>query len=126
MLKNYILKNWKIFFKIQWMSFCIFIALAIIYYWDKTAHTYFNRNPEILNVQSLFSLIMTLLFVFFTFIILIYPFLLGIQVYFVWHEKESNKKLFFLFVLYMLAIASVFSLYTINNNHAIKAMQSLY
>lgn len=120
MLKNYLLKNWKILFKIQWIGFSIFIALTVIYYWDKTAHVYFNRNLEILNIQSIFSLIMTCLFAFFTFVVLIYPLVFGIQVYFVRQEKESNKKLLFLFVLYLLSIVSVFSLYTINSSQAIR------
>ncbi|MGE8554291.1 MAG: hypothetical protein ACN6OB_10230 [Chryseobacterium jejuense] len=120
MLKNYILKNWKILFKIQWISFSIFIVLTGIYYWDKTAHVYFNRNPEILTIQSLFSSMMTWLFVLFTFVVLIYPLLFGIQVYFVRHEEGSNNKLLFLFVLYLLSMVSVFSLYTINSSHAIR------
>lgn len=122
MLKNYILKNWKIFFKIQWMSFCIFITLAAIYYWDKAAHIYFNRNPEILTIQSLFSLMMTWLFASFTVIVLIYPLLFLIQAYFIRQEKGYSRKLFFLFVLYLLVLISVFSLYTINSSHAIKTI----
>lgn len=126
MLKSYILKNWKILFNIQWIGFSIFIALTAIYYWDKTAHIYFNRSLETIHFQSIFSLIMTWLFASFTVIVLIYPLLFLIQVYFTRQEKGYGRKLLFLFVIYLLVIVSVFSLYTINSSHAIKAaVQSL-
>lgn len=125
MIRNFIIKNWKILFNIQWMSFCIFIALTSIYYWDKAAHSSFNKNPETIDIQSLFSLFMTGLFALFTVIILIYPLLLLIQAYSIRHEKDIRKKLFFLTVLYLLGIISLFSLYTINSSHSIKALQSL-
>jgi hypothetical protein len=108
------------------MGFSIFIALTAIYYRDKTAHIYFNRGLETIHFQSIFSLIMTWLFVSFTVIVLIYPLLFLIQVYFTRQEKGYGRKLLFLFVIYLLVIVSVFSLYTINSSHAIKtAVQSL-
>ncbi|WP_160139118.1 hypothetical protein [Chryseobacterium sp. c4a] len=125
MIKNFIIKNWKILFNIQWVGFCIFIALAVIYYWDKEAHIYFNRSLETIDIQSLFSLIVTLLFVLFTVVAMVYPLLLLIQIYLIQSEKGSGKKLFFLAALYLLSIVSLFLLYTINSSHAIKTLQSL-
>ncbi|WP_336964267.1 hypothetical protein [Chryseobacterium contaminans] len=122
MLKSYILKNWKVLFNIQWIGFSIFNVLTVIYYWNKTAHIYFNRSLEIINIQSLFSLIMTWLFASFTVVILVYPFLFLMQIYFIRQEKGGVRKLFLLFVLYLLAFISVFSLYTINSSHAIKTI----
>ncbi|AZB08898.1 hypothetical protein EG344_08710 [Chryseobacterium sp. G0162] len=121
MLKNCIIKNWKIVFNIQWISLSIFIALAAIYYWDKAAHVYFNRSLETINFQSIFSLIMTWLFAFFAVITFVYPLLLLVQIFSIRHEKGNGKKLILLSLLYLLSIASLFSLYSINSSHAIKA-----
>ncbi len=118
------IKHWKVLFKIQWIGFSIFIALAFIYYWDKEAHIYFNQSLGAVDFQSIFSFIMTGLFGLFTVITLIYPLLFLIQIYFIRHEKGSGRKLLFLFVLYLLTMVSVFSLYIINSSHAIKAIQS--
>ncbi|REC60413.1 hypothetical protein DRF65_21390 [Chryseobacterium pennae] len=123
MLKSFIIKNWKILFNIQWISFSIFIILTALYYWDKAAHVSFNRSVETINIQSLFSLVMTWFFVFFTVIILVYPLLFLIQFFSI--GKGNGKKLFLLCVLYLLTIVSVFSLYSINSSHAIKAIQPL-
>lgn len=120
MVKNYIIKNWMVLLKIQWMGFSIFSILSLLYYWDKPAHIYFNRSLEIINFQSIFSLLMTLLFVCFTVIILIYPLPFLVQTYFIRHQKGSGRRLFFLFILYLLAIVSLFSLYTIHSSHSIK------
>ena len=121
MLKNFIIKNWKIVFNIQWISLSIFIALAAIYYWDKTAHVYFNRSIETINFQSIFSLIMTWLFAFFAVITSVYPLFLLVQIFSIRREKGNGKKLILLSLLYLLSIASLFSLYSINSSHAIKA-----
>lgn len=122
MLRNRIIKNWKVLYNIQWVGFSIFIVLTAIYYWNGAAHIYFNRSLQTINFKSIFSLIMTLLFTSFAMVILIYPLLFLIQAYIIRHEKRYGRKLFFLFVLYLLAVFSVFSLYTINNSHAIKAL----
>lgn len=121
MVQNYIIKNWKVLFKIQWMGFGIFSVLSFFYYWDKAAHVYFNRSLEIINFQSIFSLLMTWLFVSFTVLILIYPLPFLVQAYFIRHQKGSGRRLFFLFILYLSAIASLFSLYIIHSSHSIKA-----
>ncbi|MGU3377185.1 hypothetical protein [Chryseobacterium sp. M5A1_1a] len=119
-MKNYIIKNWKILFNIQMAGFSVFIILTIIYYWNTSAHTSFNRNIEIIDLQGIFSLIMTYLFAFFSVATLIYPILFFMQVYCIRKEKSVGKKLLFLFFLYLLSIISVFTLFTINNAQAIK------
>lgn len=123
MLKSFIIKNWKVLFNIQWISFSIFILTAALYYMDKNAHSSFNRNMETMDIQSLFSFMMTCLFAFFAVAVLVYPLLFLIQLLLV--GKSNGKKLLILFVLYLLVIISVLSLYTINSSHAIKAIQPL-
>lgn len=120
MFKNFIIKNWKILFNIQWICFSIFITLTIIYYWDKTAHVYFNRSLETVDLQSLFSLMMTWLFAFFAVVTPIYPLFLMIQIFSIRHKTGNSKKLVILSFFYLLSIAAVFSLYSINSSHAIK------
>lgn len=120
MLENFIFKNWKALFHFQWISFSLFIVLTIIYYWDKTAHIYFNQNPDTINSQSIFSLLMTYLFISFIFITILYPILFLLQAYFIRKKEMASKKLIFLFALYLLSIVSLFSLYTINNSHSIQ------
>lgn len=123
MLKRFIIKNWKVLFNIQWISFSIFVVLATIYYWDKAAHLSFNKSIETIDLQSIFSFIMTLLFAFFAVVILIYPLLFLIQLFSI--GKGNSRKLLLLSVLYLLTIASVFSLYIINSSHSIQAIQPL-
>ncbi|SIT22665.1 hypothetical protein SAMN05421786_110109 [Chryseobacterium ureilyticum] len=118
MLENFIFKNWKALFHFQWISFSLFIVLTIIYYWDKTAHIYFNQNPDTINSQSIFSLLMTYLFISFIFITILYPILFLLQAYFIQKKEMASKKLILLFALYLLSIVSLFSLYTINNSHS--------
>lgn len=120
MLENFIFKNWKALFHFQWISFSLFIVLTIIYYWDKTAHIYFNQNPDIINFQSIFSLLMTYLFISLIFITILYPILFLLQAYYIRKKEMASKKLIFLFALYLLSIVSLFSLYTINNSHSIQ------
>lgn len=120
MLENFIFKNWKALFHFQWISFSLFIVLTIIYYWDKTAHVYFNQNPDTINFQSIFSLLMTYLFISFIFITILYPILFLLQAYFIRKKEMASKKLILLFALYLLSIVSLFSLYTINNSHSIQ------
>lgn len=122
MLENFIFKNWKALFHFQWISFSLFIVLTIIYYWDKTAHIYFNQNPDIINFQSIFSLVMTYLFISLIFITILYPILFLLQAYYIRKKEMASKKLIFLFALYLLSIVSLFSLYTINNSHSIQTV----
>lgn len=122
MLENFIFKNWKALFHFQWISFSLFIVLTIIYYWDKAAHIYFNQNPDIINFQSIFSLLMTYLFISFIFITILYPILFLLQAYYIRKKEMASKKLIFLFALYLLSIVSLFSLYTINNSHSIQTV----
>lgn len=122
MLENFIFKNWKALFHFQWISFSLFIVLTIIYYWDKTAHIYFNQNPDIINFQSIFSLLMTYLFISLIFITILYPILFLLQAYYIRKKEMASKKLIFLFALYLLSIVSLFSLYTINNSHSIQTV----
>lgn len=122
MLENFIFKNWKALFHFQWISFSLFIVLTIIYYWDKTAHIYFNRNPDIINFQSIFSLLMTYLFISFIFITILYPILFLLQAYYIRKKEMASKKLIFLLALYLLSMVSLFSLYTINNSHSIQTV----
>ncbi|MBD3907302.1 hypothetical protein NAL32_21515 [Chryseobacterium sp. Ch-15] len=126
MIKKTIVKNWKTIFNSQVIIFIAFNILAFIYYWDKPAHQYFNRGIEEINLQSVFSLIMTYLFVIFIVIVFIYPIIYGIQILSLKVDKEifkkNKSKNIILLVLYILAIVSVFSLLMINNSHSIKAM----
>lgn len=122
MLENFIFKNWKALFHFQWISFSLFIVLTIIYYWDKTAHIYFNQNPDIINFQSIFSLLMTYLFISFLFITILYPILFLLQAYYIRKKEMASKKLIFLLALYLLSMVSLFSLYTINNSHSIQTV----
>ncbi len=124
MINNFIIKNWKTIFNIQVVIFVAFAILTFIYYWDKPAHTYFNRSFDTSNLQAVFSLLMTYLFVFFIAMAFIYPILFLIQILSLRKEKGNKKtmKLLILFVLYILSIISVFALYTINNAQAIKAL----
>lgn len=120
MLKNYIIRNQKILFTVQAVVFMVFIVLTTIYYWDRSAHIHFNRPIEIFNFQSIFSLIMTCLFIAFLIITLIYPILLLIQIYYIRTIKGSGKKLVLLSILYLLSVIAVFTLWTINGSHSIK------
>lgn len=120
MLKSYIIKNWKMLFILQTVIFMIFIVFTTIYYWDRSAHIHFNRPIEILNFQSIFSMIMTYLFIAFLIITLIYPILLMIQIYYMRKIKGSGKKLVLLSILYLLSVIAVFTLWTINGSHSIK------
>lgn len=124
MVKNFIIKNWKTIFNIQLFIFTTFVILTFIYYWDKPAHQYFNKNFDTSNLQAIFSLIMTYLFVFFIVVTFVYPILYLIQIFSIRHESENKKvtKLIILLVLYLLSIISVFALYTIHSSHAIKAI----
>nr|WP_315032605.1 hypothetical protein [uncultured Chryseobacterium sp.] len=122
MLKNFIIKNWKTIFNIQLTFFTAFIVLTFIYYWDQPAHQYFNRTPEVWNAQSIFSLIMTYLFVFFIAVAIIYPVLFIIQLLSVRRETGKGKKMILLLFFYLLSIISVFALFTIHNSQAIKAI----
>ena len=122
-MKNYIIKNWRILFNIQITGFTLFIILTVIYYWNTSAHASFNRNIEITNLQGIFSLIMTYLFVLFSIITLVYPFLLFTQAYFIWKENSRGKELILLSFLYLLSIISVFALFTINSAQAIKGIE---
>lgn len=122
MLKNYVIKNRKILFIIQTILFTGFIFLTMIYYWDRPAHIYFNRSIDTMNVQNLFSQLMTFLFVFFSIIILVYPILLLIQIYHLKAIKGAWKKLIILLLLYFISIVSVFALLTINGSHTIKTI----
>lgn len=71
MLKSYIIKNRKMLFILQTVIFMVFIFFTTIYCWDRCAHIHFNRPIEILNFQSIFSMIMTYLFIAFLIITLI-------------------------------------------------------
>lgn len=122
MLKNYIIKNWDILCKSQIILFTVFIILALVYYWDRPAHIYFNRNIETVNFQRLFSLIMTYIFILFSVLVLIYPFLLILQIYFLRMTKGSRRKLMTLSLLYLMSVISVFALFAINGSHTIKGM----
>ncbi|SIS58259.1 hypothetical protein SAMN05421768_110109 [Chryseobacterium joostei] len=122
-MKNYIIKNWRILLNIQITGFTLFIILTVIYYWNTSAHASFNRNIEITNLQGIFSLIMTYLFVLFSIITLVYPFLLFTQAYFIWKENSRGKELILLSFLYLLSIISVFALFTINSAQAIKGIE---
>ncbi|MGE8433296.1 hypothetical protein [Chryseobacterium joostei] len=122
-MKNYIIKNWRILFNIQITGFTLFIILTVIYYWNTSAHASFNRNIEITDLQGILSLIMTYLFVFFSVITLVYPFLLFMQAYFIWKENSGGKELILLSFLYLLSIISVFALFTINSAQAIKGIE---
>ena len=124
MLKNFVIKNWKTSFNIQWISFSIFIILAFIYYWDKPAHIYFNRSLRIINFQYAFSMIMTCLFILFSFIMLIYPLLFALQTYYVWNQKGNIKKSILLIILYLMSIVSILSLYILNSSQAIKGLHT--
>lgn len=123
MIKNFIIKNWKVIFNIQLGVFTVFIILTFIYYWDKPAHQYFNRNLDTVDSQAIFSLLMTYLFVLFIILVLLYPILFLIQIFSMRNEKRDKKmtKLLLLFVLYVLTIISIFALYTIHSSHAIPA-----
>lgn len=122
-MKNYIIKNWRILLNIQITGFTLFIILTFIYYWNTSAHASFNRNIEITDLQAIFSLIMTYLFVLFSIITLVYPFLLFTQAYFIWKENSGGKELILLSFLYLLSIISVFALFTINSAQAIKGIE---
>lgn len=122
MVKKFLIKNRNTLFSIQWIGFSIFIVLTLIYYWDKEAHVYFNRSMETFDFQSIFSLIMTLLFAFFAVNVLLYPLLLLIQVYLMRHEKGKAKKILLLSVLYLLSLISLLALYTINSSQTIKTI----
>lgn len=122
-MKNYIIKNWRILFNIQITGFTLFIILTVIYYWNTSAHASFNRNIEITDLQGILSLIMTYLFVFFSVITLVYPFLLFMQAYFIRKEKSVGKRVILLSFLYLLSIISVFALFTINSAQAIKGIE---
>lgn len=113
-MKNYNTKNWRILFNIQITGFILFIMLTVIYYWNTSAHSSFNRNIEIVDLKGIFSLVMTYLFVFFSVVTLAYPVLLFMQAYFI------RKELAFLSFLYLVSTISVFNLFTINNAQAIK------
>lgn len=119
-MKNYIVKNWRILFKIQITGFIIFIISTVIYYWNTSAHASFNRNTKIIDLQGVFSLIMTYLFVFFSVVTLVYPVLFFIQAYFIRKERSAGKELILLAFLYLLSIFSVFALFMINTTQAIK------
>ncbi|HCN51953.1 MAG TPA: hypothetical protein DIT10_23215 [Chryseobacterium sp.] len=120
MLKSYIIKNRKMLFILQTVIFMVFIFFTTIYCWDRSAHIHFNRPIEILNFQSIFSMIMTYLFIAFLIITLIYPILLMIQIYYMRKIKGSGKKLVLLSILYLLSVIAVFTLWTINGSHSIK------
>lgn len=124
MIKNFIIKNWKTIFNIQLIIFIAFAILTFVYYWDKSAHQYFNRGFDTSNIQAIFSLFMTYLFVFFIAVAFIYPILFLIQMFSMRNEKDRKKtvRLIILFVLYIISIISVFALYTINGSQAIKAI----
>ncbi|MFP3834986.1 hypothetical protein [Chryseobacterium sp. SIMBA_028] len=119
-MKNYNTKNWRILFNIQITGFILFIMLTVIYYWNTSAHSSFNRNIEIVDLKGIFSLVMTYLFVFFSVVTLAYPVLLFMQAYFIRKEKPVGKELAFLSFLYLVSTISVFNLFTINNAQAIK------
>ncbi|PWN60168.1 hypothetical protein [Chryseobacterium oncorhynchi] len=119
-MKNYIVKNWRILFKIQITGFIIFIISTVIYYWNTSAHASFNRNTKIIDLQGVFSLIMTYLFVFFSVVTLVYPVLFFMQAYFIRKERSVGKELILLAFLYLLSIFSVFALFMINTAQAIK------
>jgi hypothetical protein len=78
-------------FILQTVIFMVFIVFTTIYYWDRSAHIHFNRPIEILNFQSIFSMIMTYLFIAFLIITLIYPILLMIQIYYMRKIKGIGK-----------------------------------
>lgn len=123
MIKEIIIKHWKTVFNIQIIVFVLFITLTFVYYWNKPAHQYFNRNIEEITIQSVFALIMTYLFITFIAVIIIYPLLYVVQILSLRSQiemfKKSKMKFIILFVFYLLTIASVFCLLLINNSHSI-------
>lgn len=118
------LKNWKIIYNIQLITFITFIVLTFIYYWDKEAHQYFNKSIQTFDFQSVFSVIMTYFFIFFFVFALVYPILFIIQLISIRKEygKFKRKNFILLSVLYFMSIISIFALIMVNNSQAIKAI----
>lgn len=124
MFKKFIIKNWIKLFRVQVIVFAAFSMLTILYYYDKPAHQYFNRNMEEITLQSTFSLLMTYLFIAFILVLVVFPFFYISQIVSLRQNQEifrKNKtKLSILIVLYLLTIISTLSLLTIHNSHSIE------
>lgn len=107
-------------FKIEIFIFIFFIILTIGYHFYEDSHKYFNNADYPLNCQGISAFVMTLCYGFFFFLIISFPFILLIQLFFGIKFKILNKSkvvmVVLLTILYFGSVISVFSLYSIKKH----------
>ena len=104
-------------FKIEIIFFVFFIFSTIAYHFYDDSHKYFNNVDFPFNCQGISAFLITLLYGFFFFLIIAFPFLFFLQLFFAIKFKILKKSgivlVFFLTILYFGSVISVFSLYSI-------------
>ena len=102
-------------FKIEIIFFVFFIFSTIAYHFYDDSHKYNVDFP--FNCQGISAFLITLLYGFFFFLIIAFPFLFFLQLFFAIKFKILKKSgivlVFFLTILYFGSVISVFSLYSI-------------
>ncbi|WP_264551490.1 hypothetical protein [Flavobacterium sp. N2038] len=106
--------------KIEILVFLFFIFLAIVYGFYESSHKYFNNVDFPLNLEGISAFLITLLYGFFFFLIIVFPFAFFLQLFLGVKYKILDKSkiviVFLLAVLYFGVTISVFSLYSIKQH----------
>ncbi|KUJ60519.1 hypothetical protein AR687_17250 [Flavobacteriaceae bacterium CRH] len=107
-------------FKIEILTFLFFIVLTITYKFYQESHKYFNNADFPLNFQGICGYVVTLIYGFFFFLIIVFPFLFLLQLFFGIKFKILNKSkigiIFILIALYLGSVIAVFSLYSVKQH----------
>ena len=118
--KRFFLRNIIIIYKIQIFSFIFFILVSVLFNLDSNAHKYYNNSVIVYNFDSVFSIVMILLFGLFFWIALLYPFFWLVQIVLVHFYKISETKktrlIIISILLYFMSIIALFSLYSIEQH----------
>lgn len=113
-------------FRIEIIFFIFFIFSTIAYDFYKDSHKYFNNADFPSNCQGISAFVITLLYGFFFFLIIVFPFLFFLQLFFAIKFKILKKSgivlVFFLTLLYFGSVISVFSLYSIKQKQNFMTM----
>jgi hypothetical protein len=106
--------------KIEILVFLFFIFSAIIYGFYESSHKYFNNVDFPLNLEGISAFLITLLYGFFFFLMIVFPFVFFLQLFLGFKYKILDKSkiivVFLLAILYFGVTISVFSLYSIKQH----------
>lgn len=105
---------------IEVFIFLFFIFLTIAYHSYGISHQYFNIIDFPMNLEGVSAFTITLLYGFFFFLIIVFPFIFFLQLFYGVKCKILNKSkigiILLLGVLYCGGVISVFSLYSIKQH----------